>query len=305
MTPFFSVCIPTYNRSNLLVRTVKSVLNQSYENYEIVISDNCSTDDTEMIVKSNFADNPKICYYRNNQNIGMVPNWRNCLEKAKGDYYLMLSDDDYLIYNDYLLDSSEIIKENPSVTLILGNFILRFRRKDVSRTYRLDKITSGKCVYTNYFTAKKIPDIFFVIQKREIALKNNYYIDNVITHDIQSFLLSMLEGDVAFINRYTGIYDLTFGNSISETIPAKWKDYITFFNRIIDFGKKAHLPSRFVNMPLKRKLHVVLRRKMSKTDKEWVWNQIDSCFGSAYLFRYKILYFIFQKIYFFYKLVHK
>ena len=66
MRPYFSIIIPTYNRSNFIAAAIKSVLNQTYTNWELFIIDDGSTDNTKEVV-SNFND-PRILYkYQNNQ----------------------------------------------------------------------------------------------------------------------------------------------------------------------------------------------------------------------------------------------
>ena len=110
--PLISVVIPTFNRSRLLVRAIESVIPQMSEYIEIVISDNCSDDDTHAVVDNliNSYPNLAIRYFRNESNIGMVGNWRVALqERAKGEYCLILSDDDYLLDPDYLKLAVDVI----------------------------------------------------------------------------------------------------------------------------------------------------------------------------------------------------
>ncbi len=90
-----TIAIPTYNRANLYLRyAIEAALQQSYQNIEIIISDNCSSDDTESVVKS-FTD-PRIRYFRQKQNIGANNNFNFCLQQARGDYFLLFLDDDQI-----------------------------------------------------------------------------------------------------------------------------------------------------------------------------------------------------------------
>lgn len=98
--PLVSIGIPTYNRADGFLREcIGSAINQTYANIEIIISDNCSADDTAMLVHS-FED-PRIRYYRQDVNIGGNNNFNFCLEKARGVYFLLLHDDD-LIDADFI-----------------------------------------------------------------------------------------------------------------------------------------------------------------------------------------------------------
>jgi glycosyltransferase involved in cell wall biosynthesis len=98
--PLVTIGISTYNRADgYLKEALASALAQSYPNLEIVVSDNCSSDGTEALVES-FAD-PRIRYFRQEVNIGANNNFNFCLEQARGEYFLLLHDDD-LIDPDFI-----------------------------------------------------------------------------------------------------------------------------------------------------------------------------------------------------------
>lgn len=97
-----SIGLPTFNRATSLVRAVDSLLAQTYENFELVISDNASTDNTEKICREYARNNNRIKYFRQEQNIGMVENYKFVLKKVSGDYFMMASDDDWW-HPDFIL----------------------------------------------------------------------------------------------------------------------------------------------------------------------------------------------------------
>jgi glycosyltransferase involved in cell wall biosynthesis len=98
--PLVTIGIPTYNRANAtLPSTIHSALSQDYPNLEILVSDNCSPDNTEAIVGS--LKDERLKYIRQKINIGSNKNYNACLEAAKGDYFLLLHDDD-LIDDDFV-----------------------------------------------------------------------------------------------------------------------------------------------------------------------------------------------------------
>ncbi len=86
-----TVVIPTYNRSKFLSEALESVLCQTYKDINILICDNCSTDNTLDIVKS-YSDD-RIFYHRHPTNIGMQRNWRFALTQPKTRYVALLEDD--------------------------------------------------------------------------------------------------------------------------------------------------------------------------------------------------------------------
>ena len=94
-TPLFSIVIPTYNRSELLYGTVQSVLAQSFADFEIVVSDNCSDDDTRAVTER-FSD-PRVRYVRTPRHTSIGDSWEFARGHARGTLVMMLSDDDALV----------------------------------------------------------------------------------------------------------------------------------------------------------------------------------------------------------------
>ncbi|MDO8412821.1 MAG: glycosyltransferase family A protein [Gallionellaceae bacterium] len=93
-----SVCIPTYNTAEYLGQAIESVLEQNYPDFEIVIVDNCSTDQTDALVSTMLkAGNGNIRFFKNETNIGLVGNLNRCLDHATGAYVKFLCADDLLL----------------------------------------------------------------------------------------------------------------------------------------------------------------------------------------------------------------
>lgn len=95
--PRVTVLIPTRNRSQLLRRAIASVAGQTFKQWELVISDNASTDDTEVSVEQLRAEDARIRYFRHPENIGMLGNWASLIGRADKEYFCVLSDDDILL----------------------------------------------------------------------------------------------------------------------------------------------------------------------------------------------------------------
>ena len=95
LSPLFSICIPTFNRREMLSQALHSALKQTYGNIEIIVSDNASTDGTAEMV-ANFRDG-RIRYFRNDTNRGPAANWEQCVHLARGEYFSWLQDDDLLL----------------------------------------------------------------------------------------------------------------------------------------------------------------------------------------------------------------
>ncbi len=94
MTPLISVCIPTYHGAAHLSATIDSVLKQTLSDFELVIIDDNSPDDTAKVVAA-YSDS-RIRYLRNPVNLGPEGNWNRCLAEARGTYFKLLPQDDLL-----------------------------------------------------------------------------------------------------------------------------------------------------------------------------------------------------------------
>jgi glycosyltransferase involved in cell wall biosynthesis len=102
---FFSVIIPTYNRAGFIRRTIQSVLSQQYKNFEVIIVDDGSTDNTDEVV-GNFEFSNLYYFKTANLERGAARNFG--ISKAKGDYITFLDSDD-LLYNNYLSNAADAL----------------------------------------------------------------------------------------------------------------------------------------------------------------------------------------------------
>jgi glycosyltransferase involved in cell wall biosynthesis len=113
--PKLTVVIPTRERADTLLHTLRTVTEQNYPNLEIIVSDNLSQDNTKDIVES-FADK-RIKYTSTKNRVGMSSNWEHGLAKVTGDYVMFLGDDDGLLPNA-CADVAEIIHLTNTKALI-------------------------------------------------------------------------------------------------------------------------------------------------------------------------------------------
>ena len=97
-----SICIPTYNSEFYLEETLNSILVQSYQNIEIIIGDNCSSDKTIKIIENYAKKDFRISYYKNEFNIGYSINCNKLISKSNGDYICIFHSDD--IYHNTIIE---------------------------------------------------------------------------------------------------------------------------------------------------------------------------------------------------------
>jgi abequosyltransferase len=125
--PLLTIAIPTYNRSLFLDRCLSQIVKQvaKYGNrVELIVSDNCSTDDTEAVVNAYIADGHAIHYIKNESNLGPDGNFRQCFKVSNGKYFLLFSDDDLLL-DDSLRKIMELIEEDEFGIVYLTNYFFK------------------------------------------------------------------------------------------------------------------------------------------------------------------------------------
>jgi glycosyltransferase involved in cell wall biosynthesis len=118
--PLVTIGLPTYNRPGGLQKCLQSILNQTYKNLEIIISDNHSTDEqVQQIILTAAANDKRIKHFRQPVNIGLEGNFNFVFSKASADLFTWVSDDDYFDTN-YIEACVTFLKNNPDYVLCSG-----------------------------------------------------------------------------------------------------------------------------------------------------------------------------------------
>ncbi len=118
--PTVTVAIPTYNRAAMMRTAVLSVTAQSYRALRIVISDNCSTDDTRTVALALADSDSRIAYVRRARNLGPERNFAATLAEATSHYFMWLADDDWLD-PDYVRDCVAVLSEDEEIAIVSGD----------------------------------------------------------------------------------------------------------------------------------------------------------------------------------------
>ncbi len=143
--PLVSVCIPTYNKARYLRKSLESIINQTYGNLEIVVSDNASTDNTEEIMKS-FTDG-RLKYCRNPTNIGCYNNYNTCLKVAKGEFVAFYHSDD-MYESDIVEKEVEFLQNHIDVAAVFTlDRLINENDKVIGKT-NIPKELRGRDIYT-------------------------------------------------------------------------------------------------------------------------------------------------------------
>ncbi len=114
--PRLSIGLPVYNGERFIKEAIDSILAQTFEDFELIISDNASIDKTEEICRAYVKEDQRIRYYRNEKNIGCACNFNRVFELSSGEYFKWAAHDD-LHAPDFLMKCIEILDQDPSVIL--------------------------------------------------------------------------------------------------------------------------------------------------------------------------------------------
>jgi glycosyltransferase involved in cell wall biosynthesis len=136
--PFFSVIIPTYNRERLLLRTLGTVLGQTFTDYEILVVDNCSTDRTEDVLRPYVAAG-KVRFLKHDRNYERACSRNTGLENAAGRFVTFLDSDD-LMYPDNLADAHAYALAHADVPLFQNLYELVDEGGRILHRYRVPSL---------------------------------------------------------------------------------------------------------------------------------------------------------------------
>jgi glycosyltransferase involved in cell wall biosynthesis len=117
MFPRVSVCLPVFNGEEFLVAAIESVLGQTFSDFELIISDDCSTDQSLKIIEQYAALDRRIKYWSNNSKAGLFGNYNLCIEAARGEYIKPFAQDD-LLHSDMLEKLLKVLDTNTDVALV-------------------------------------------------------------------------------------------------------------------------------------------------------------------------------------------
>src|ERR1022692_4005033 len=120
MAPKVSVLIPTYNYARFLPEAIAAAQAQDFPDFELLIVDDCSQDNSAEVAAKLSARDPRIRLFVNAGNLGMVENWNHCLALAKGEYVKFLFGDDTLMNRQALAKMAAMLDQNPAAALAVA-----------------------------------------------------------------------------------------------------------------------------------------------------------------------------------------
>ena len=131
--PYFTIVIPCYNRGHMIMATLESVFRQTFHSFEIIVVDNCSTDNSAEILQK-LDDEGKIRFIPHDQNYERARSRNTGMQNAKGNYLTLLDSDDFM-YKDALQDAYDFTMKNPDTKVFQNEYELVNEQMEVIYTY--------------------------------------------------------------------------------------------------------------------------------------------------------------------------
>lgn len=180
MSIFFSIVIPTYNRAHLIEKTINSVLKQTFKDFEILIIDDGSTDNTAELVRSKGLTDTRINYFfKENEERGAARNFG--FEKAIGKYVVFLDSDD-TFKNIHLETIYDVLSINPSINFIAtkytldggGGFAISGLRELSERFYDINIVLNGNPFACNFAVRRENSNLVLFKEDRQFIIVEDW-----------------------------------------------------------------------------------------------------------------------------------
>ncbi len=221
--PELSVIIPTYNRADMLMTMVESILAQERIALEILVVDDGSTDDTRRRVEA--LGDSRVRYFRNEKNSGPGYSRRFGLHTAAGDYVVFADDDDWYTSRDFFARAVGILREDRKerFVAVIANALIRYAETGEEREAPLgfrDAISGTE--YLRYLGDKyPKPLSTFPAVFRRGALLDAGMLDCAQADDRVIYLRALTQGDVFALEDCIGVY-LVHGGNISRRVDRRF-----------------------------------------------------------------------------------
>ena len=219
--PKISVCIPTYNRAPLLGPFLAAIFEQTLTDFEVIVSDNCSTDATAEIVAKRV--DPRLRYYRHNTNIGPFPNMNFLLERARGEYICIVHDDD-VYAPEFLERESGVLDRHPSVGMVhcaVHEVDTDGTRRQIVRAYPTDRVLDGRQEFVRYLQGHNVC-CSSVMARRTLYRDAGPFDARYLCADFLMWIKFALRADVAYVAEPL-VEMRVHGDTVTSWLnPARW-----------------------------------------------------------------------------------
>lgn len=266
-----SICIPVYNGEKTIVETLQAVMNQTYEEMEVIVVDNCSEDKTYEIVQNLQKVDDRIRLYRNESNLGMAGNWNECLKHVQGEYVHFVCADDILRKDCIEKKMNLVEKESDIVMVFSASEIINDNGEMIMsrHEFKYDCCVDGQRLAKKSYHQKNLfgEPSNVLIKKRIIDKVGEFARNTFYATDWDMWIRVASQGKVGYINLPLMQYRISAQNETSKynfkkfleddsimmknleeynCIPIYWYDKV--IHRVFYFGRMV---ARYMYMKIK------------------------------------------------------
>ncbi|RED96627.1 glycosyltransferase family 2 protein [Marinoscillum furvescens] len=187
MQPLLTIGVPVYNEEKFIRATLDSLLSQSFKDFNLIVSDNCSTDYTYEIAKEYAKKDDRVTVVKQEENIGVIDNFISVLKRAKSKYFMWAGGHD-IFESHYFKEGVEYLEQNPESVLAYPNTVFF----DESGTLPIPSsdidtigLSRGKAIYKisrNLYDCSSIHGIFKLETLLNLKFHKGVGFDNLIIY---------------------------------------------------------------------------------------------------------------------------
>jgi glycosyltransferase involved in cell wall biosynthesis len=200
--PVVTIAIPTFNRALLLKDCIHSALRQSYPHFEVLVSDNASTDQTQEVLFQ-FTDR-RLRIVKHERNIGPLPNLNSCLAEAKGRYVVFVSDDDRIAPH-MLARMISVIERKPEIPVVLS--LCDVYDSERQATWHTPKskhfrtgIWKGTELLMEYLRGNIFTVLCSILLRTDVLRAQGGFRTDMYAADMAAWAAMLLKGDAGLVN---------------------------------------------------------------------------------------------------------
>ena len=201
-----SIIVSTRNRAHTITRALNSALKQSYRDFEIIVADDASSDDTQEVVREFMKCDNRIKYFRQEERLGIAPTWKKAFfEYASGDIITVLNDDDEFIDDNFLAKAVALFEkyQNQNIVCVFSNVIYKIENTGAENIGYPDGFAELNDGAELFFGDKFIFTDNGSIYKKEALLNLNLFDENISSLDLELLYKLMLIGDFCYLDSIT------------------------------------------------------------------------------------------------------
>jgi len=240
--PLVSIVVPSYNHASFVEKCINSILTQDYDNYELIVIDDGSTDNSDEILSRLQKKYGFYLEFNKNQGLAKTLN-RGFKEIAKGKYFAICASDDYWLHNKLTLQV-EFLETNPDYAMVFGKAIIIDENYNTmeERTESTNRLLEGGNIFKQLFFLEFHPPVNYLYRAKVIQ-KMGFFRENIWAEDFDMNLRIGNQYAIGYINEYLFYY------RVNNSIPSKNLNFKTIYSHKNSIDKFKD--SEYYNQALK------------------------------------------------------